>query len=295
MIGSDSVWVVCRFLHDSALVFLWGAFAYLAWCVPEPLSAELAERLRSASVTATGVLVATSAVALPVQTALIGNGWVDALDGPMLWSVLRLTSAGREWLVEAAGCALLVGAARFSKAVRPSFLAVVSGLMLAGLALNGHAAMKGGTIGTLHRLNDILHVLAGGAWVGALVPFLYLLHRCDILCDRAAAMLALRRFSSVGHVAVALVLVSGVLNVALVLGRLPTDWRSPYQAKLMLKIAIVMVMTSVAILNRYLLVPRMAAHRQPMARALKLSALVEIGLGLAAIALVAAFGTKDPV
>ncbi len=31
MIGAETAWIVCRFVHDSALVFLWGASAYGAW------------------------------------------------------------------------------------------------------------------------------------------------------------------------------------------------------------------------------------------------------------------------
>lgn len=63
----------------------------------------------------------------------------------------------------------------------------------------------------------------------------------------------------------------------------------------MLKIVAVAAMSTLAIVNRYLLVPRLPNHRLSMTRALKLLALVEVGLGLSAITLVASFGTQDPV
>ena len=41
-----------------------------------------------------------------------------------------------------------------------------SGLALLPLALSGHAAMEEGRTGLLHALNDMLHCLAAGFWLG---------------------------------------------------------------------------------------------------------------------------------
>jgi putative copper resistance protein D len=51
-------------------------------------------------------------------------------------------------------------------------------------------------------------------------------------------------------------------------------------------------MVLVAVVNRYVFVPRLA--RDPSLRALKACILVEIGLGLAVVGLVAWFGTLQP-
>jgi putative copper export protein len=107
------------------------------------------------------------------------------------------------------------------------------------------------------RANDVLHVLAGGAWLGALLPLIPILRLLDEPDCHADALLSLRRFSTAGHIAVALVLTSGVINTALILQRLPTDWSSPYQALLALKIILIAGMTGLAIVNRYIFVPRM--------------------------------------
>lgn len=295
MIAPETAWIVCRFLHAATLIFVWGAFGYLSVGVPKHLSGEITVRLRRMSPAAITVLVSTTVVGLPVQTALIGNGWVDAFNGKTVWSVLTLTGAGGAWIVQAIGsCALLVIVA-FFHAGRGALLAFISGLMLAGLALSGHAAMHGGFLGYLHRTNDALHVLSAGAWLGALVPFLLIIGRLNMPGDHTEVVVALRRFSCLGHVAVALVLLSGIANTLLVLGKLPLDWGVPYQAKLLLKIAAVMVMTMLAVINRYVFVPRLRAHRYSTVRALKLAAICEIGLGVFAIALVAVFGTEDPV
>ena len=49
--------------------------------------------------------------------------------------------------------------------------AVASGALLASLGLVGHAAMQTGAEGVLHRGNHAVHLLAAGAWIGGLVPF----------------------------------------------------------------------------------------------------------------------------
>ena len=106
---------------------------------------------------------------------------------------------------------------------------------------------------------------------------------------RADATLALSRFSGLGHIAVAVTLLTGILNTALTLGGWPVDFRSPYQLLLAVKIGLVAIMLSIALLNRYVLTPRLAV------RGLIIGTSAELLLGAAIIALVSAFATYDPV
>ena len=104
----------------------------------------------------------------------------------------------------------------------------------------------------------------------------------------------MRRFSSAGHGAVAIVIATGVLNSMLVLGKWPIDWSSPYQAMLAAKVALVAVMTSLAVFNRYVLVPRMADSRAESVAALRISTIAEIILGIVVVGLVSVFGLLEP-
>ncbi len=99
---------------------------------------------------------------------------------------------------------------------------------------------------------------------------------------------------TIGHIAVALVLLSGTANTLLVVGHLPTDWRSPYQAKLLLKIGLVAIMTLTAIVNRYVFVPLLQGKNGWAESALQAGAIFELLLGTGVIGLVASFGTEDP-
>ncbi len=293
-VSPETALAACRFAHDAAAMLLWGAFAYLAALVPRDLAARAGARLRAFRVAAVVLAVATAAAALPLEAAGIGDGWVDALDAATLRAVLADTSVGHAW--QAQGMAAVLLALSLAAPARAGLAATAapSGLLLATLALTGHAAMHEGWLGVVHRLCDLAHVLSAGAWLGSLVPLLFVLRAVADPACRADAGIALRRFSTAGHVAVALALATGALNTALVLGRPPVDPASPYQALLAAKIALVLTMALLAVLNRYVVVPRMPRDRGQAVRALRAATVTEVGLGLAAVACVSIFGLLEP-
>ncbi len=100
------------------------------------------------------------------------------------------------------------------------------------------------------------------------------------------------RFSTAGHVAVAVVIATGIINTFLIIGSPPLNWRLDYQFLLSVKILIVFVLVALAITNRYILVPRLA--RGPSLQLLKWATAAEMVLGLAVLGLVAVFGTMPP-
>lgn len=271
-------------------MLLWGAYAYLAWCVPGDLSGTIASRLRGWTLAAVTVAAAATAAALPIEAASMGDGWRDALDPVVVAAVLTGTDAGRAWIAQAVLAAVLAACCFAPPRVRLGRTAVAAALWLVGLCLTGHAVMDEGWLGAVHRGNDALHVLSAGAWIGALVPVLLILPRLARPEERSSAALALRRFSRAGHIVVALVLLTGVANAALVLGRWPTNFHSPYEALLDLKVLAVLAMAGLAVVNRYVLVPRLP----PSLPALRRATLAEVSLGLLAVALVAVFGLLDP-
>jgi len=291
----DAALALCRFLHDASAMLVWGGFGYLAWLVPRDLADAVGRRLRIPGILAIGVAAATVLTALPVEAAQIGEGWRDAIDLGTLHDVLFETTVGSAWTVQAVCALLLVVSAMFARQARRTAVAATSGLLLASLALAGHAVMQAGTQGFAHIANDALHVLAGGAWLGALVPLLPILAALDDPRCRTEASVALRRFSNAGHVAVGVVLVSGLINTLLVLGHLPLDWSSPYQALLAAKTALVALMTGLAVANRYVFVPRLKRRRPEMTTALRIATIAEIALGLLAIGAVSMFGVMEPV
>jgi putative copper resistance protein D len=191
---------------------------------------------------------------------------------------------------------VVAGSLAIGRRDRFGVIALTAALLLASLGLIGHAAMQVGPVGALHRVNQAVHLLAAGAWLGSLPPIALCLRRYDG-DERVRAQVAamLRRFSGLGHIAVALVVATGVVNTALTLGAWPIDFSSPYQSLLATKIAIVAAMIGIAVVNRYVLTPRIRSEPRAALRALTIASFAEIALGLVALALVSVFAILAPV
>ena len=101
--------------------------------------------------------------------------------------------------------------------------------------------MDDGPLGLLHRGSDMVHLLAAGFWLGALPPLSRSLRLARDPALRELALVALRRFSGLGHLAVVATLITGVANALLILthGRLTG---SAYWLMLGAKIVLVLIM-----------------------------------------------------
>ena len=291
----DTALAICRFLHDASAMFVWGASVYLVTLVPGNLADDIGRCLRHFTAITLALAVATTVAALPLETAFIGDGWSEALSPAMIHDVVFATSVGQAWQLQAIAALALVATLGVRPPHRRVATALASGLLLASIALTGHAVMQAHWVGVAHRLNDAAHVLCGGAWLGALVPLRFTLRALDEPTARNEAATALRRFSRTGHVIVALVIASGVANTFLVLGRWPTDWSSPYQAMLASKIALVAMMVGLAALNRYGLVPRIGGYGSRAVLAMRVTTIAEIILGIGVVGLVSVLGMLDPI
>lgn len=295
----EAALALCRLLQDGGALLLWGGFGFLSMLVPAGLALHVERKLHHHSKSVARVLLVATLAALPLQSAGInsGNGWADALDATTLSAVLWDTATGHDWLVQVvlsmALFAVLMIAA--PSTLRQRVIALNAALMLLTFAFRGHAVMQAGWTGTAHRLNASVHVLAAGAWLGALVPLLPILSALQRAELRPEAIAALRRFSTAGHAAVALVIGSGLVNTALTLGQWPTNDSVPYQLLLVSKIVLVTAMVALAVFNRYVLVPRLSPKRPGVLRAVRRATITEIALGLSAVALVAVFSLLDPM
>jgi putative copper resistance protein D len=283
---------LCRFAHFMAAMLAFGASAYV-WLYAE-------DRLRRALAPAIGRLVAASSVIalltavlwLAVEAASMADDWDAAFDPDTLGAVLT-TAFGRVWVARLVLAAALVVAAVLPPRGRWATTTVVSGLLLASLALVGHAAMQSGAEGILHRANHGVHLLAAGGWLGGLVPFAMCVAAYADDRLRSEAIVAMRRFSFFGQFIVAALVVTGTVNIALTSGRAPIPPETPYQQLLGAKIVLVALMIALALVNRLVVAPRLARSSYAAA-ALRATSLLEAGLGTIAVALVSLFGLLDP-
>jgi putative copper resistance protein D len=281
-----------RLCFDAAAITAYGVSGFIACIAPKRLGQAIAASSNFLIVAASSLAVLSTFAWLPIEAAVIGESWQSALDRSTLSALLCDTEIGKAWLVRLALSLLLAEALLWRSA--PIVRLALSGLLLASLALTGHANMDEGTRGVLHILNDALHLLAGGAWLGSLLALPGCLARLRDPAFCTEAKTALRRFSSAGHLAVALAIATGIVNTVLVLGRWPTDFTSAYQMLLAAKIALVAAMTGLALMNRYIFVPRMVTHPDRAIIQIRNGTYAELALGAGVLALVACFGILDP-
>jgi putative copper resistance protein D len=138
-----------------------------------------------------------------------------------------------------------------------------------------------------------LHLLATAAWLGGLPMFALCLTAYRDPSLSVAAVTAMRRFSFWGQFDVALVVLTGTVNVALTSGLGALTPTTPYRALLAAKLVLVATMIALALFNRYVLAPRLAPEA-PALRTLMKTSLAEVALAAAVVALVSLFGLLDP-
>ena len=174
----------------------------------EPRSAATTSRAAGCRGSSAGCVVASlaSSAAWLAMTAAKMSGLPigKALARDILAQVLGSTLFGRVWMLRlgllVAFCALLLAFARASReSFRPPLRAgmlALAAAYLAALAWAGHAAAAAdGPVPDVAIASDVVHLLAGGAWLGALPALVFLLRRAP---DPTALVRVTRRFSALG-------------------------------------------------------------------------------------------------
>ncbi|ALM86804.1 Cu resistance protein [Bordetella sp. N] len=218
----------------------------------------------------------------------------------MLNTVAWQTRYGQAWLLRVVAVLVLLAVvwtgarADGQRRVSAGWQAAIAGLALAPLCLSGHAAMQEGGAGVLHASVDFIHCLAAGFWLGALPVFLHCLRAWEQPESRAQAGRALMRFSTAGHVAVALLLASGTLNAWMIIAPAGLDMGAAYTQWLLLKIALALAMTALAVVNRYRWIRRLRTARVLALASIRRNTVAELVLGAVVLAVVGGLGLMAP-
>lgn len=285
---------IFRFLHYAAALQLFGAAVFQAWMVPSGLRRAMHPAALRLAFASAAVLLASGVGWLLIMAGSMGSGWSDTLNPDTVLKVLRLTQFGQIWTwhLAIALLAVLVAALAARTGRAWGLLAVVSALGLISLGMIGHAATLDGPMGLLNRSSHILHALSSGFWLGSLLPLVYVLAVLDSAALGPDATIALRRFSGLGHGAVAVALLTGVTNSWLILGHSRLDPGTPYQALLLVKVLLVGSMLILALVNRYVFVPRIPAG--PGLPQLRNGTIAEVMVSAVILGLVAVLGVMSP-
>jgi putative copper export protein/mono/diheme cytochrome c family protein/peroxiredoxin len=312
--------VAARWAHFAAAIALFGEFVFLLGVArpafataPEALAGErtaTAGRTRASATWAVAAALLSAVAWLAAQAAEMSGHPLRRvlLDAALLRTVLLQTLFGRVWLARvvlaiALGALLLLARrnARNGPGGWPAGGAL-SAAFLVALVWMGHGNAESGPDHVVHLVADALHLLAAGAWLGALAPLASFLARARSARSAAmteAAARAVRRFSVLGATSVALLVLSGTVNAGYTVGSVPALIGTEYGRLLLLKLALFGAMLALAAANRLrhapqILTPHRSAAPCAALRRLERNAAAEAALGLAAVGVVAALGISIP-
>jgi copper resistance protein D len=315
--------VLTRAIHFGAALWLFGEFVFFAVVVgPVPRSfsgeastdsGERERRFFRATGCCVAIGISSAIVWLLLEAAsMSGTPLAVAFSPQTLDVVVRETLFGRVWLVRL-GLSLLLSAALWFAWREPRRLGPIlkiGGTLLAGayaamLAWSGHATGDTGADHSIHLTSDAVHLLAAGAWVGALPPLISLLKRAGGVArpERfALAVSATRRFSTLGMVSVSALAVTGLVNAWYLVGSVPALLGTDYGRLLLCKLLLFVLMLTLAAINRLRLTPQLAMatptsigtpSRNALAR-LRRNTLLEMAAGVAIVGIVAVLGLTTP-
>jgi putative copper resistance protein D len=168
----------------------------------------------------------------------------------------------------------------------------LAGLLLATLGPIGHAAAAGNDIASFGAINDAAHLLTAGFWLGGLVVLAMFLQRH--WADRGSVFRALRLFSIWGTPAVAVLVITGLINSISILPVSEMSLSNAYFGLLLVKIGLASLMIGLAALNRWHFAPALRGGGEPAMRPLASSVGLEFSIGLLVVAIVGYLGTMAP-
>lgn len=276
--------VLCRFVHFIVVLLMFGACAFRPWLLGAEPQAVLDRQLERITRSLAWLGLLSGGAWLLLITASMAGSWDAALQPATLRLVLGKTFFGQVWVWH-----LLLNLLLVIVLIKPwpVLRMPLTALLLATLAPVGHGAMLDGLSGQLLILNQVVHLVCVGAWLGGLLLLVMVLRQPQGI----ALEPVLRRFSGVGYGLVAGLLVTGLINVRVLTGQLwPTPLFSGFALILLIKVMLVFGMLALALLNRLRL-----EHCEQRLGALKASVMLEWLLGVSAVAAVSLLGTLPPM
>ena len=280
-----SALVLCRFLHFTVVLMLFGAWVYKPRLLGRDTT--LDRTLTRISRWLAALALVSGVCWLLLITASMAGAWDAALEPSTLRLVLGSTFFGQVWswhlLLNGLLLALLLTPLRTHLPLR---LALGASL-LATLAPVGHGAMLDGVEGRWLMLNQLVHLACVGIWLGGLMLLVMILRRPAGHDIRTL----LQRFSGVGYIVVAGLLITGLINVRVLTGAFwPTPLLSGFALILLIKITLIAAMLGLALFNRL----RIKDCEQRLS-ALRKSVIAEWLLGIGAVAAVSLLGSMPPM
>lgn len=301
--------IAIRFALYADLMVLAGmtAFSLYAFTAAERTSASFISLRPIVLVLALLGLILSGLGLLALAAAMMGAD-LFPVDPTHVRMIVVETAIGTAWVVRMLALVIvLVAALALERYPTPMRMVVLlaSSVAIATLVWTGHAGATEGVSGTIHRLSDIVHMLAASIWVGGIASFVWLLFKPvwqTSPTELAITHRALEQFSRVGALVVGLIVLTGLINSQILVGaaNIGTITTTPYGQLLLAKLALFGLMLALAAANRWRLTPALGAgvtsgDTAVAVTALRKSLIAEGAAVLLILALVAWLGTLEPL
>jgi len=269
--AGSPLYVIIRWLQFAAILVLTGAVAFHLFVLgflrkkqrpDSPMLRPASQRAASIGFYAALVLVAVAIMRLLAQSYAMhapGSGFAPAL----MWSMIGQTTWGWGWLLQVlAAIAAMAGFSAARKDPSRGWRIAATGTVLGAFApaLSGHAA-SAPTLRPLAILADGLHILGASGWLGSLlillaagIPAAMRLekdHRSPAVADLVNA------FSPTALAFAGLTASAGVFAAWIHLGTIPALWQTQYGKTLLVKLAILGIVTATGAYNFLYVKPRL--------------------------------------
>jgi len=281
----DGLAVVLRALYYVATIGAAGLAFFMIGFGHRMRADELARLRRSLlGAIAAGLIVSVAALALRVLVLTAGASVTDGA----VWEAMMRSRIGDAFLMRSAGL-ILLAAALMTWRAGPAIAAVGGVLVLGSYAAMGHSMLfqPRQEIAAL----VVLHLGVVAFWVGSLFPLLWVAGRSD----GAETVALLQDWSRAATVAVAAMLVSGVLLSWYLTVRLDLIFEAWHGWALAAKVTAVLAALALALVNRLRHTPALAQGLPGAGARLAASIRFEIVLVLLAFYLAAEMVSVHPI
>jgi putative copper resistance protein D len=308
--ADNGAMIATRAVHFAATATVTGTLVFRAVVANPVLQSQeaVAKPFRTQTLRVAWISLAVAVISgltwvLLLTMSLSGESLGEAVMSGALRDVLNLTQFGWVSQIRLVLAIVLAICLTFERSALWRWLALAAAVgLVVSIAWTGHAASTPHELGYVHLAADALHVLAAAAWIGGLVSLVLLLAAISRLPPLPGAVLAqdaARRFSTLGMLSAATLVLSGIVNAWILVGSFRALLVTEYGKILILKLVIFAFMLAFAAVNRLWLTPRLALPAATMGqsdalRQLARNSTIEIALGLVIFAVVGLLGTLHP-
>ena len=281
-----------RAIHFASLMAIFGGSTYTALLRREGFWESPPKGTRVLFASAATLAIVTGILWFGLIAGQMSGSWQGSLDPATLEAAATATRFGHIFLGRFIGLLALWFVCTLGMRSQSLGISILAGLLLASLGPISHAAATGDDIANVGTINDAAHLLTAGFWLGGLVVLAMFLRRH--WADPRSLLGALRLFSIVGTPAVAVLVLTGLINAVSILPVSEMSPRNSYFDLLLVKIGLASVMIGLAALNRWHFAPALRTGGKRAMRQLATSVGSEIVLGLAVLAIAGLLGLMPP-